>query len=265
MFRSFIYRRLHSLLGLGLVIFLIGHLYVNSKAALPLHEGSSPYIVAVNELQEITFLPAIEVLLLGLPFLLHAIWGVRYLRTGRYGLPSHDGSKPITPFMGHYAYVIQRWTAWILLVGIAVHVVQMRFLERPVSVVKDGKTHYEVVVMADDSLHRMAAQLPLSMLPVREDDGFETATVQTKDFGTAEFVLMRETFQSPGWMLLYTLFVLAAVFHAFQGLWTFLLKWGVIISPQAQRFFHGVSLALMCLVAAMGLVAIYGTYLVHVH
>lgn len=258
MFHWFIFRRLHSLTGLGLTLFLVGHLYVNSKAALPLQEGSSPYIHAVNELQDITYLPVIELLLLGLPILIHTIWGIVYLRTGRYGFVKHDGSAPLMPYPGHYGYVLQRVTAWVLLVGIAVHVLQMRFLDRPVAVEEAGRTHYEVSVVHDESLHNMALKLPVKVEP---SEGL--MTVETKDFGTAEWVLMRQTFQSPGWILLYTLFVLAAAYHAFQGLWTFLLSWGLTISLRSQRLCHAFSMACMCLVAFMGLVAIFGTYWMH--
>lgn len=263
MFRWFIFRRLHSLLGLGLVLFLVEHLYINSRAALPVREGSSPYIEAVNQLQSMPLLIALEVLLIGLPLLVHGVLGVIYLKTGRYGFPAHDGSQPVMSYRGQHFYVIQRWASWVLLIGIAIHVVQMRFLARPVERVHNEKTHYEMNIVPDAALYRMAKEIPLSISPEREEDGFEAVTVRTADFGTAELLLIRQTFQSPGWMIFYTLFVLSAVFHAFQGLWTFLLSWGAIISPQAQRFFHVLSTVLMCAVAAMGLVAIFGAYLAH--
>lgn len=262
--RWFIFRRLHSLAGLGLILFLAEHLFINSQAAVAIREGSSPYIMAVNHLQNLPFLTVLEVLLLGLPFLIHIILGMVYLKTGRYGFAAIDGSAPITPYMNHYAYMAQRFTAWIVLVGLVIHVVQMRFLERPTEKTVEGKTHYEVALIADPSLDRLTGDLSdVSVSPVYAEAGYEMVNVETKDFGTAELLLMRETFQSPGWMLLYTLFMLSAVFHAFQGLWTFLLSWGVIISPQSQRFFHALSMVLMCFVAAMGLVAIYGTYWIH--
>lgn len=263
MSRWFIFRRLHSLAGLGLVLFLIEHLYINSQAAIAVHEGSSPYITAVNALQDLPLLTFLEVAFLGLPIFLHAILGIIYLKTGRYGFSPRDGSKPVTPYQNNYLYVLQRWTSWVLLVGIAIHVVQMRFLERPTERIRDGKTHYEVDIMPDAALYRLAQQLPLSISPVREENGFASVTVQTADFGTAELLIVRETFQSIGWMVLYTIFVLAACYHAFQGLWTFLLSWGVIISPHSQRIFHGICAILMCVVAALGLVAIYGTYWMH--
>lgn len=264
MSRWFIYRRLHSLVGLGLILFLIEHLFINSQAAVAISEGTSPYIVAVNHLQNLPLLPVLEVLLLGTPFLIHIVLGVVYLKTGRYGFAAHDGSGPVTPYMNHYAYMAQRWTAWIVLVGLVIHVVQMRFLERPNEKIVEGKTRYEVSLLADPSLERLTSDLAsVSVSPVYTDSRYEMVNVETKDFGTAELLLMRETFRSPGWMILYTLFMLSAVYHAFQGLWTFLLSWGVIISPQSQRFFHALSMVLMCFVAAMGLVAIYGTYWMH--
>src|ERR1700733_2092312 len=81
--RAFIWRRLHSLMGLWLVLFLIEHLLVNSQAALILGENGKGFVEMVNKIHGLPFLKAIEFVLLGIPFLIHMVWGVKYLFTAK--------------------------------------------------------------------------------------------------------------------------------------------------------------------------------------
>ena len=70
---AFIWRRLHSLLGLWLVIYLCEHLLVNSQAALFFHDDGYGFVTAVNKLEALPYLRVIELVFLGLPFLLHGV------------------------------------------------------------------------------------------------------------------------------------------------------------------------------------------------
>ena len=56
-------------------------------------------------------------------------------------------------------------------------------------------------------------------------------------FGAAELLVVRDTFKIPYMMVLYTIFVLAATFHAFNGMWTFMITWGVTLSQRSQRLY----------------------------
>ena len=56
-----------------------------------------------------------------------------------------------------------------------------------------------------------------------------------KDFGTASVLAVRDTFKDPLYVGLYTIFVLAACFHGFNGLWTFCITWGVVLKVAAQQ------------------------------
>jgi len=60
--------------------------------------------------------------------------------------------------------------------------------------------------------------------------------------------------------ILYTIFLLAAAFHAFNGLWTFLITWGFILSYRSQRAMLPVSYFGMILLSLLGLAAIWGSY-----
>ena len=52
----------------------------------------------------------------------------------------------------------------------------------------------------------------------------------------------------------------SAAFHAFNGLWVFLLHWGVVLSAKSQRWMAHVCMALFGLFAFLGLAAVWGTY-----
>jgi succinate dehydrogenase / fumarate reductase cytochrome b subunit len=60
----------------------------------------------------------------------------------------------------------------------------------------------------------------------------------------------------PTWWF-YVLGVLAACFHFANGLWGFLIHWGVTTGPRAQRFSAVACAALAVLLAALGLNSLY--------
>lgn len=83
------------------------------------------------------------------------------------------------------------------------------------------------------------------------------------DFGTAELLMVRETFKMPIMMVLYTLFVLSACYHGFNGLWTAMISWGVTLSQASQRLMRYICVTLMIGVSFLGLSAIWLTYWVN--
>ncbi len=81
------------------------------------------------------------------------------------------------------------------------------------------------------------------------------------DFGTATLLSVRDAFKSPLYVGLYTLFLLAACFHAANGFWTFLISWGIVLKFAAQKRMGLVALVIMALLAGLGLTSIWGPYL----
>jgi succinate dehydrogenase / fumarate reductase cytochrome b subunit len=254
---AFLWRRLHSLTGLWLVLYLIEHLLVNSRAAMLVGDDSTGFIAAVNAIHELPYLRVIELVFLGIPIVIHGIWGVKYLFTARYNSGKSDGSEPsLQEYPRNHAYSWQRITSWLLLIGIVAHVVHMRFVEFPESVQRDGQDQYAVRVTSDASTRALSQRLSFSL---HETDKGLVAVVP--DFGTAELLVVRETFKMPIMIALYTIFVLAACFHAFNGLWTFMISWGVTLNSYSQRLMRGFATFLMILVAFLGLAAIWGNLL----
>jgi succinate dehydrogenase / fumarate reductase cytochrome b subunit len=307
---AFIWRRLHSLTGLFISLYLIEHLLVNSQAALLFGEDGSGFIRAVNGIHDFPYLPLIEMFLLGVPILLHMIWGVVYLQTAKYNVLPSDGSTCSLPYPRNYAYTWQRITSWILLFGIIAHVIHMRFVQFPDEAQIGAQKYYITRVSADDGLYTLSKRLDFSIYgsqnlkqmreelkmsngkdtkPTvnastdthiqtllanqehRQDKNWESAFEKkplaegevwavANNFGTVTLLMIRDTFKSPLMITLYTIFVLAACFHGFNGLWTFMISWGVTLSERAQRNMRKISTGMMIIVAFWGLISIWGTY-----
>jgi succinate dehydrogenase / fumarate reductase cytochrome b subunit len=315
--KEFIWRRLHSLMGLWLVLFLLEHLLVNSQAALLLGDNGRGFVEMVNSIHNLPYLPVIEFFLLGVPILIHMVWGIKYLLTAKSN--SWPGkSKPSLPEYGrNQAYTWQRITSWILVFGLIGHIINFRFLEYPLSLNQGASSSYFVCITVDKGLYTVANRLGITLYDQKaileeskslQKRGNEMALVEvaksfpersnysshadviltsaqklqqkldfvnmlqkkplhdneviavTDNFGTASLLTVRDTFKSPLYVGLYTVFVLAACFHAFNGLWTFLITWGVVLKMSSQRGTAKLAIGLMLLVAFLGLAAIWGTY-----
>lgn len=327
--KDFISRRLHSLLGIWLVLFLIEHLLTNSQAALLFGQDGSGFIRMVNHLEAIPFLPVVELLLLAVPFALHIIWGIKYLLTSKGNAHPTDGSTPqLTQYPRNHAFSWQRLTAWALIIGVVAHVVQMRFLRYPEEVRIGGtESEYMVRVQLDPGLYTMADRMGIKLydqpmiaerqiafarevtaaslvLPLerahlvvesqgsglsqegaRYYDQIETLLFEqswlraasakklapnavlavANQPGIAFLLVMRDVMRNP-WMIgLYTILVLIAVYHAFNGLWTASIVWGVTLTARSQLLWKRVCLLLMVVIGFLGLAAVWGTYWINLH
>jgi succinate dehydrogenase cytochrome b subunit len=269
--KDWLSRRWHSLLGLWLVVFIVEHLVTNSQAALLIGNDGAGFIRAVNALHNLPYLQAIELGLLGVPILYHAIYGIKYAFTARFNSRQSDGSKPdLSRYGGNHAFTWQRLASWVLLVGILLHVFQMRFMDYPESKLVGGtESEYAVRIHADKGLDTLAPRLGAKLYdqmpewvtgkPLKKGQ----VIAVTEQFGAAVLLTVRDTFKDPWMMILYTIFVLAAVYHAFRGLWSFMIVWGVSLTPRSQALASRMSIGLMMLLGALGMAAIWLTYLVN--
>lgn len=324
--RAFLGRRLHSLFGLWIVIFLIEHLLTNSQAALLFGENGAGFIRAVNFIKDLPYLPVVEVALIGVPILFHGVLGVRYALQGKANAALGGKNSPrLSGYARNHAYSWQRWTSWILLVGIIAHVAFMRFYMYPTSVNQGELKAYFVRIDFDPGLYTVADRLGVQLYDrqkiaevkdhfnrekeklgelenkaarLREASAsyyvynkeeaallanyqaLETRALWIKalakrtpavhqviaeasDFGTATLLIVRDAFKSVFKSILYTIFVLAAVFHAFNGLWTFLITWGVVLKMRSQSRAVNWCVGVMLVIGALGLASIWGTYFIN--
>jgi succinate dehydrogenase / fumarate reductase, cytochrome b subunit len=253
----FLKRRMHSLLGVWLSIFLLEHLFTNSQAALYFQDRGSSFIKAVNQIHEVPYLIVVEIVFLAFPFILHGIWGIYYLWSSKqnsFTLSKKEVSLPM--YKRNRAYTWQRVTAIILVPAILLHVYYMRFHRYPLEEEGIGSKAYVVKVYEDKALPKVLENLNGKVLSQENGE----VKVALPSFGAATFLNVRDTFKSPALVLLYSIFVAAATFHGFNGLWTFLISWGITLSEKAQNYAKVVTNFLMGLVIFFGLFSIWGTY-----
>jgi succinate dehydrogenase / fumarate reductase, cytochrome b subunit len=302
---SFIWKRAHSLTGIWLVLFLMEHLFINSQAALLIGDDGNSFVRAVNSIRDLPYLPVIEIVFLAIPFFIHGIWGIKYIFSAKYNSFQTDGSDPAFPeYPRNQAYTWQRITSWILLFGILAHVIQMRFIEYPVSAEMGSESLYMVQLNKDEGLYPLSKRLgfeiynsghieethkhiqslkmsPVAATPTGEDllileqreqeldwlaklEKFSLNENQvvavSKTFGVAELLMVRDTFKDPLMIILYTGLVLAACFHAFNGLWSAMINMGITLTATSQRIMRKLAVGLMVIITFMGLAAIWGSY-----
>ncbi|MCH9611520.1 MAG: Succinate dehydrogenase cytochrome b558 subunit [Chlamydiales bacterium] len=254
--RPFLMRRLHSLLGLFLVLFLFEHLLVNSQASLFFQDDGYSFVRMVNKIHDIPYLKVVEILFLALPFLVHGLWGIHYAVTGRANSFGSGKKKPtLAQYKRNRAYTWQRWTSWILLIGISLHVYQMRFLYYPDVRTEGDQQFYTVQVENDPHLTTLAESFGATIL----NEG-PKVSIEAPSAGVAIFLTVRNTFKSPLMVILYTILVIAASYHAFNGLWTAMITWGIACTRRSQIRLRILTTLLMWVVMVLGLMACWGPY-----
>ncbi|MCG7996748.1 MAG: succinate dehydrogenase [Candidatus Thiodiazotropha taylori] len=109
----FVFRRLHSLLGLLPVGgFLIFHLWENSQSRF----GQTHYNdQVVGWLQQLNYLTLLEIFLIALPLLFHALYGLVILYNGK-------GNLSVYPWQGNLRYTLQRFSGIAVLLFLLLHV-----------------------------------------------------------------------------------------------------------------------------------------------
>ncbi|MFB5083855.1 succinate dehydrogenase cytochrome b558 subunit [Symbiobacterium thermophilum] len=75
--------------------------------------------------------------------------------------------------------------------------------------------------------------------------------------GLPSYTIVAEAFASPLAKVLYGIGIVAAAYHFANGLYTFLITWGITIGPRSQRVSSLVTNLLFVLVSAMGLTALF--------
>lgn len=312
---AFIWRRVHSLMGFAIVVYLVEHLTTNSLAALWVGQDGIGFIKVVNFIHSLPFLKLLEIGLIGIPLLFHAVLGVKYAITAKSNVRDKGGSSPTLKYARNKAYSLQRLSSWVLLFGIILHVLQMRFLDVPKEVGVQSKRFFLTRITMDEGLYTLAPRLGVSLYNETKIASLEKQTINNKsmprvslkqgaetfsfnettalireqkqllfekeklslglssysldknqvvavcpDSGTAFLLNVRNTFKSY-WMIgFYTIFVLAAAFHGFNGLWTFLISWGIILSYRSQKKMVNLCYGLMFVMIFFGLASVWGTY-----
>ena len=114
--RAFLLRRLHSLSGVVPVgAFLCEHLWTNASAL----RGEAAFTHAVDEIQHLPALWALELFGIFLPLAFHALYGVKIALEGRPNVGAY-------PYARNWLYVAQRATGAITLLFVLFHLWEYR-------------------------------------------------------------------------------------------------------------------------------------------
>jgi succinate dehydrogenase / fumarate reductase cytochrome b subunit len=115
---SFIWRKLHSLLGVVPIgAFLLEHLLSNFEAL----KGPIAYGEQVKFLNSLPLVRVLEWTFIFLPLLYHGIYGVYIWLRGKSNIVYY-------PWAGNWMYLVQRYTGLIAFVYIGYHVATQRFM-----------------------------------------------------------------------------------------------------------------------------------------
>lgn len=115
---SFLWRKLHSLLGIiPIGAFLLEHLLSNFEAL----KGPVAYAQQVRFLNALPLVRVLEWVFIFLPILYHGCYGVYIWLRGKSNVVYY-------PYAGNWLYVAQRWTGLISFAYIVQHVLRQRFL-----------------------------------------------------------------------------------------------------------------------------------------
>lgn len=194
--REFFYRRLHSLLGVIPVgLFLTQHLIVNHYAT----GGVESFNKAANFMGNLPFRYFLEIFIIFLPLLFHAIYGLYIAFTAKNNV-SRFG------YFRNWMFLLQRVTGVITLIFVTWHVWETR----------------------------IAAQ-----------------------FGAeVNFQMMENILSSPFMFWFYLIGIISTIFHFANGLWSFLVSWGITVSPRSQLISTYVTIAIFVLLSIVGIQAL---------
>ena len=79
-----------------------------------------------------------------------------------------------------------------------------------------------------------------------------------KLFGAeVNFDMMAEIFSNPFMIVFYALGILAATFHLANGVWSFLVTWGLAQSPRSQKIVTWVTLIIFVVLSVIGMQALF--------
>ncbi|MFK7693700.1 succinate dehydrogenase cytochrome b558 subunit [Paenibacillus sp. HJGM_3] len=195
---SYLYRKLHSLLGVIPVgLFLLQHMLSNYEAFRGGAEGHQAFIDRVHWLNSLPLVLLLEIVGIYLPILYHGVYGLYVAfqsnnNVNRYG------------YFRNLLFTLQRITGVITLIFIVWHVFETR-----IQIFLGNTTHEELGV------------------------------------------LMHDIFTNPLWFTLYLIGIICAVFHFSNGMWSFLVSWGITVGPRAQRISTYVWLGVFVVMSVM--------------
>ncbi|AOM82314.1 succinate dehydrogenase cytochrome b558 subunit [Salisediminibacterium beveridgei] len=194
--REFFYRKLHSLLGVIPVgAFLIVHLSVNYYAV----RGEEAFNDAVAFMESLPFVYFLEIFLIFLPLLFHAIYGMYIVFQAKNNTSTYS-------YFRNWMFMLQRVSGVVVFIFVVWHVWDTR--------------------------------------------------IQKMLGAEVNFDMMADIVASPIALIGYIIGIVAATFHLANGIWAFLITWGITVSPRSQKISQYVSMGIFVALTFVGIRAI---------
>jgi succinate dehydrogenase / fumarate reductase, cytochrome b subunit len=191
------YRKLHSLSGIiPIGVFMTVHLFVNYTATW----GIDSYNKAAGFMVNLPFKYFLELFVIFLPLLFHALYGVVIARQTKNNVNEYR-------YFRNWKFYLQRITGLIAFIFIIWHV-------------------WETKVQVEFS-------------------GAE-----------ADYQLMANIVDNGLSLTLYIIGIVSCIYHFVNGIWTFLITWGITVSPYSQKITQYISLGLFIALTFIGIRAI---------
>ncbi|WP_399167980.1 succinate dehydrogenase cytochrome b558 subunit [Tepidibacillus sp. HK-1] len=190
-------RKLHSLLGIIPVgVFLLIHLTVNYQAT----KGPEAFNSAAGFMESLPYLAVLEWVLIFLPLLYHAIYGLYVAFQAKHNVNNYG-------YFRNVMFFLQRMTGIVTLIFVGWHVWETR-----VQMALGAELNYE---------------------------------------------LMANILKNNWAFVFYLVGVISAVFHFANGMWSFLVSWGITIGPRAQRISSYVWMVVFVAVSIIAVSALF--------
>jgi len=197
--KEFYWRRLHSLLGLIPVgLFLVFHLLVNFQAT----KGVEAFNEAAGLVEKMPFLLVLEWVVIYIPLMFHAFYGVYIAFTAKSNLKRFGTTR-------NWFFMLQRLSGIFLVIFIAWHIWQTRLQK----------------------------------------------TLADAEVG-GNYDMMADIVSNPAMLAFYIVGIIAATFHLSNGIWSFLVSWGITQSKQSQKVATWVTMIFFVLLSVVGVMAI---------
>ena len=85
---------------------------------------------------------------------------------------------------------------------------------------------------------------------------FQTRLQKTINGAEIDYNLMADVVSNPGMLIFYIVGIIAATFHLSNGIWSFLVSWGLIQSPKSQKVTTYITMIFFVLLSVVGVMAI---------
>jgi succinate dehydrogenase / fumarate reductase cytochrome b subunit len=226
--RHFWIRRLHSFMGLLFGGYVATHLIVNATGLWPrVYQGNVDHIHSLEPM-----LPAIEILTIFLPLLIHAIYGIYITKAGvKFNTTKYN-------YGGNVRYTLQRWAGVVLLLFIGFHIAT---LHKWGFALIYSMTHWSMLSGYDGG-----------GLFNPHNQAFQSTVSGIQRFWNYENPW---TFGNMCVMAFYLLGVWSATFHFANGLWTSAIAWGLTTTRKAQQRWGHVCFGFGILLTIIGTIA----------